>query len=204
MAMMQVVVLASGKGSNLQAIIDAIAVEGLPVKIVGIISDNKSAYALQRGIKHSIPVYFLNPQDASSRTEYDQQLIELCQSLKPDYICLAGYMRLLGRNFVERFGNRIINIHPSLLPAFPGLNAQEQAYSYGVKVTGCTIHFVDQGMDTGPIIAQESVTVSDEDTLERLSQRILEAEHRLYPKVLRLLAENKVQLQGRKVTISCK
>lgn len=198
----RLVVLASGGGSNLQAILDAIAGGALQAEVVGVISDVEHAYALERARHAGIPAYFIDFKDFYDRDEYEHRIIELCNELSPHYICLAGYMRLVGKGLLATYQDRILNIHPSLLPAFPGLAAQKQAFDHGVKVAGCTVHFVDQGMDTGPIIAQQVVPVLEDDDEAALAKRILAAEHQLYPGVLQLLAENRVQLVGRKVHIN--
>ncbi len=198
---MRVVVLASGRGSNLQAIMDAVENNGLDIEIVRVISDNPGAKALERAGEKGIPARVLLAADFSSRQEYDRALAKAVKEAAADYVVLAGFMRLLGEEFIRQFPNRIINIHPSLLPAFPGLNAQKQAVDYGVKVSGCTVHFVDRGMDTGPIIAQKAVPVMENDTEESLAARILEQEHKLYPAVLELLSKGLVEVEGRNVKL---
>jgi len=198
---MRVAVLASGRGSNLQALIDSIERGELPARIVAVVSDKAGARALQRARNHGIKDYFFSPQEYPDRIAYDTALADFLESLGVELICLAGFMRILSGEFVSRFPNRIINIHPSLLPAFPGLNAQKQALEYGVKYSGCTVHFVDAGVDTGPIIDQRVVPVYDDDTVESLSARILEQEHQLYPQVVKWIAEGRVAIRGRKVKI---
>lgn len=198
---MRIAVMASGRGSNLQALIDSMEKGDLCAEIVAVLSNKEDALALQRARKHGIKDYFLPPEKYPNRESYDMALGDILEKINVDLICLAGFMRILSEKFVARFQNQIINIHPSLLPAFPGLNAQKQALDYGVKYTGCTVHFVDAGVDTGPIIAQRVVPVYDNDTVESLSARILEQEHRLYPHVVRLIAQGRVILEGRKVRI---
>jgi phosphoribosylglycinamide formyltransferase-1 len=198
---LRLVVLASGRGSNLQAILDGIAQGALQAAVVAVISDKRDAYALKRAEEAGVTGLFVNPMEVGDKSDYDNKLFSICRELAPDYICLAGYMRLLGQELVTGFKNRIINIHPSLLPAFPGLKAQEQALAYGVKVSGCTVHFVDEGMDTGPIIAQRAVPVLPQDDAASLSQRILQQEHQLYPQVLQLLQQGKISISGRKVIL---
>ncbi|NLO89465.1 MAG: phosphoribosylglycinamide formyltransferase [Clostridia bacterium] len=198
---MRIAVMASGRGSNLQALIDSMERGDLYAEIVAVLSDKKEALALQRARKHGIKDYFLSPEEYPDRESYDMALGDILEKTNVDLICLAGFMRILSKKFVARFQNRIINIHPSLLPAFPGLNAQKQALDYGVKYSGCTVHFVDAGVDTGPIIAQRVVPVYDNDTVESLSSRILEQEHKLYPHVVKLIAQGRVILEGRKVRI---
>lgn len=198
---MRLVVLASGGGSNLQAIIDNIANGILKAEIVAVISDKEDAYALERARKASIPAVFINLKNFDSRNSYDNALADMVLSYQPHYVALAGYMRILTPAFVERFPLNILNIHPSLLPSFPGLHAQQQAWKYGVKISGCTVHFVDSGLDSGPIIAQRTVEAFHNDTEERLSARILEQEHKLYSEVLGWLSEGRVKVEGRKVVI---
>lgn len=198
---MRLVVLASGRGSNLQTILDNIEKGLLNAEIAAVISDNENAYALVRARQARIPAVFINPKKYSSREAYNNELANRVSSYHPNYIVLAGYMRILTPSFVEQFPMRIINIHPSLLPAFPGLHAQRQAWEYGVRVSGCTVHFVDSGLDSGPIIAQRAVPVYPDDTEELLSARILEEEHALYSQVLVWLSEDRVSIEGRKVFI---
>ncbi|MGI6038180.1 MAG: phosphoribosylglycinamide formyltransferase [Limnochordia bacterium] len=194
----QLVVLISGRGSNLQAIIDAVEAGELSARIKAVISDNPHAYGLIRARRAGIPAYAL---DREPRESYNRRLLAQLQELRPNLICLAGYMRLLPPEIIEAFPRRIINIHPSLLPAFPGLNAQRQAWEYGVKVTGATVHFVDEGMDTGPIIIQEAVPVEPGDDVETLTQRILAVEHRIYVQAIKSLLEKGVTIDGRRVVI---
>lgn len=202
---LRLVVLASGRGSNLQAILDMINQGKLQAEVVAVLSDNREAYALARAEQVGVKAIFVNPSDVENKLAYDQKLITICKEFDPDYICLAGYMRLLRKEFIKSFRNRVLNIHPSLLPAFPGLNAQQQAVAYGVKLSGCTVHFVDEGMDTGPIIAQRAVQVLPQDDEDSLAERILQEEHRLYPEVLQLLQEGRVHLkEGRKVYLTIK
>ena len=201
MSKLRLGVLASGRGSNLQSIMDACAAGQLSAEVALVISDQNTAYALERAKSAGIPAVFINPQDYDSRESYDAAMIETLQTHKVELVCLAGYMRLVGRVMLAAYRNRIINIHPALLPAFPGLHAQRQAYEYGVKYSGCTVHIVDEGMDTGPIILQAAVPVLDGDNEDSLSARILEQEHRLYPEALRLYAEGKLMVEGRKVRI---
>ena len=194
-------VLVSGRGSNLQAIIDSIEQKKLlDVRLSIVISDTKDALALKRATKHGIETIFIDPAAYPNKKAYDKALIDKLKETSIDLICLAGYMRILGEEFIQTFSGRIINIHPSLLPAFPGLDAQKQAIEYGVKFSGCTVHFVDVGIDSGPIILQTAIPVYDNDSEESLSKRILEQEHYLYPKAIRPIAENKLILNGRTVT----
>jgi len=193
-------VLVSGRGSNLQAIIDSIDREELDAHLSIVISNTKDAIALKRAEKHGIKTIFIDPSNYLSSKEYDKALILKLKEFPVDLICLAGYMRILGEEVIQTFEKKIINIHPSLLPAFPGMNAQKQAINHGVKFSGCTVHFVDFGVDTGPIILQTVVPVYDNDDEKSLSKRILEQEHYLYPKAIKMIQENKVRLNGRTVT----
>ncbi|HJL73449.1 MAG TPA: phosphoribosylglycinamide formyltransferase [Nitrospinaceae bacterium] len=190
-------VLVSGRGSNLQAIIDSIEQDAPDTQLSIVISNVKDAPALKRAEKHGIETVFLDPAVSPDRKAFDKAVIDKLKERSIDLICLAGYMRILGREFIQTFANRIINIHPSLLPAFPGLDAQKQAIDYGVKFSGCTVHFVDEGIDSGPIIMQTAVPVFDHDDEESLTQRILEQEHILYPKAIKLIAGKKIILGGR-------
>lgn len=198
---LKIAVLASGSGSNLQAIIDEIATGLLPAELCLVISDKPDAYALQRAQKANVPTKILLPQDFASRADYDAQLVQLLQAAKVEVVALAGYMRLVTPTLLNAFPQRVLNIHPALLPSFPGLHAQRQAFEYGVKVAGCTVHFVDEGMDSGPIILQAPVPVLDTDDADSLTARILEQEHIIYPLALRLLAEGKLHIVGRRVQI---
>ena len=198
--MKHIAVLASGNGSNLQAIIDAVESKRLAVP-KWCWSKDKDAYALSRAQKHGIENKFINPKLYASRQEYDHALLACLQEQKIDLVVLAGYMRLLSPEFVTAYRNRIMNIHPALLPAFPGTKGIAGALEYGVKITGCTVHFVDEGMDTGPIILQEAVVVKDDDTVESLRARIQNVEHRLYPKAIDLWVRGKITIQGRRCFI---
>lgn len=192
-------VLVSGRGSNLQAIIDSIEENNLAAEISLILSNVPDAYALQRGKKHGLESIFLDPKSFSSRDDYEKQMIQLLQSKSIDLVCLAGFMRILGKKFIEAFSGKIINIHPSLLPAFPGLNVQEKALKHGVKFSGCTVHFVNEEVDGGAIILQAVVPILDEDDVQSLSSRILEQEHIIYPEAIRLIIEDNIEFSGRRV-----
>ena len=198
---MRVAVLASGRGSNLQALIDKWLEGFLPITFVGVGSDNVNAEALLRAQKVRIPVRVFPPDDYADKKNQEIDILNWLEDLDTELLVLAGYMRVLSKYFISNATYPIINIHPSLLPAFPGLNAQKQALDYGVKVSGCTVHFVDEGMDTGPIILQEAVPVYDGDDVASLSKRILKVEHQLYPEAVRLIALGKVKREGRKVSI---
>ena len=193
-------VLVSGRGSNLQAIIDSIDREELDAHLSIVISNTKDAMALKRAEKHGIKTIFIDPSTYLNGKEYDKALVLKLKEFSIDLICLAGYMRILGEEVIQTFEKKIINIHPSLLPAFPGLNAQKQAINHGVKFSGCTVHFVDSGVDSGPIILQTVVPVYDNDDEKSLSKRILEQEHHLYPKAIKMIQQNKIRLNGRTVT----
>ena len=193
-------VLVSGRGSNLQAIIDSIDREELNAHLAIVISNTKDALALKRAEKHGIKTIFIDPSTYLNSKEYDKALVLKLKEFSIDLICLAGYMCILGEEVIQTFDKKIINMHPSLLPAFSGLNAQKQAINYGVKFSGCTVHFVDSGVDSGPIILQTVVPVYDNDDEKSLSKRILEQEHYLYPKAIKMIQENKIRLSGRTVT----
>jgi phosphoribosylglycinamide formyltransferase-1 len=193
-------VLVSGRGSNLQAIIDSIDREELDAHLSIVISNTKDTMAVKRAEKHGIKTIFIDPSTYLNSKEYDKALVLKLKEFSIDLICLAGYMRILGEEVIQTFEKKIINMHPSLLPAFSGLNAQKQAINYGVKFSGCTVHFVDSGVDSGPIILQTVVPVYDNDDEKSLSKRILEQEHYLYPKAIKMIQENKIRLSGRTVT----
>ena len=193
-------VLVSGRGSNLQAIIDSIDREELDAHLSIVISNTKDTMALKRAEKHGIKTIFIDPSTYLNSKEYDKALVLKLKEFSIDLICLAGYMRILGKEVIQTFEKKIINIHPSLLPAFPGLDAQKQAINHGVKFSGCTVHFVDSGVDSGPIILQTIVPVYDNDDEKSLSKRILEQEHYLYPKAIKMIQEKKISLNGRTVT----
>lgn len=197
---LRIAVLASGRGSNLQAILDA-ARDDFPARVVVVVSDRERAAALERAAGAGVRGVFCNPKDAGDRAAYDTALARLIEASGADLVCLAGFMRILSPSFVRAFAGRILNVHPALLPAFPGLHAQRQALDYGVRISGATVHFVDEGVDTGPIILQSSVPVLDDDTEESLSTRILSEEHRLYPEAIRLFALGRLTVDGRRVRI---
>lgn len=195
-------VLASGRGTNLQSIIDAVESGFLKERIVAVVSDIAAAFALERAKKHGIEAIFIDPKKYPSRAEFDSALLKILKDKSVDLVCLAGFMRVLGAEFVREFKGRIINIHPALLPAFPGLHAQKKALEHGVKFSGCTVHFVDEGVDTGPIIIQAVVPVLDGDSEGTLADRILRLEHKVYPLAIKYIAEAKLRLEGRKVYFS--
>jgi phosphoribosylglycinamide formyltransferase-1 len=194
-------VLASGRGSNFQSIIDSIDSGYLKANIVLLITDNPNAYAIERARKHGIETLILIPKHYASRNEYYKNIVHELKIREVGLVVLAGFMRVVGKPLVDAFRYRIMNIHPALLPSFPGLHGQGQAADYGVKISGCTVHFVDEGVDTGPIIIQAAVPAFFEDTEDVLSARILTMEHRIFPEAIRLFAENRLEVFGRKVKI---
>ena len=196
-----IAVLVSGRGSNLQAIIDSIENGYLKAWICVVISDIADAYALERAKKHGIKAVHIDPKRFGSRDSYEEEVLGVLKDHNTELVLLAGYMKILGKTLLTAFKNRILNIHPALLPAFPGLHAQEQAFGYGVKVAGCTVHFVDEELDGGPIILQKCVEVKENDTAQTLAERILEQEHKIYPEAVKLFVENRLRLEGRKVKI---
>jgi len=198
---LRVGVLASGRGSNLQALLDASARTDYPAEVVVVISDRERAGALDRARADGVEALFVNPKDFSDRESFDLALVRELTARRVGLVCHAGFMRILSVPYVRAFAGRAMNIHPSLLPAFPGLHAQRQALEHGAKVAGATVHFVDEGVDTGPIVLQASVPVQPDDTEESLSARILAEEHRLYPEAVRLFAEARLEVVGRRVII---
>ncbi len=194
-------VLASGRGSNFQSIIDAIEAGYIKAGLRVLITDNPDAFAIERAKKHCIEQLILSPKQFVSKDAYFEKIADELKSRSVGLVVLAGFMRIVGKPLIEAFPNRIMNIHPALLPSFPGLHGQKQASDYAVKISGCTVHFVDEGMDTGPIIIQAAVPVKDDDTEESLSERILKFEHRIYPEAIRLFSEDRLRVVGRKVII---
>jgi len=198
--------LASGRGSNLQAIIDAIEAGQVQAQIVAVISNKKDAVALDRARKHGLPELFVDPKpfagQPDSREAYDRVLLEVLQQQHVELVLLAGYMKIVTAVLVNAFANRMMNIHPSLLPSFPGLDVQKKAIDWGCKLAGCTVHFVTEGVDEGPIIVQAAVPVLDSDTPEALAARILEQEHKIYPQAVQFFAEGRLKLNGRQVQIA--
>lgn len=194
-------VLASGRGSNLQAILDAIAAGRCPARVAVVVSDRKDAPALERARRAGVRVVHLDPRASPDRAAFDDAVARVLDDHGVELVCLAGYMRVLSGELVRRYRHRILNVHPALLPAFPGLHAQRQALEHGVRVAGATVHFVDEGVDTGPIVLQATVPVLDDDTEATLSARILDEEHRLYPEAIRLYAEGRLEIAGRRVSI---
>lgn len=198
---MQLAVLVSGRGSNLKAILDAVTGGALDVSVVGVFSDRQEPPAFQWARRQGIPVNSIIPKQNESRSAYDARLAREMQGLQPDAVALAGFMRVLTPAFLDLFSGRVVNIHPALLPAFRGLDAQARAVAAGVRFSGCTVHFVASGTDTGPIILQSVVPVVQQDTGETLAERILAKEHKTYPAALQLLAEGRLQIQEQRVLI---
>jgi phosphoribosylglycinamide formyltransferase-1 len=196
---MRLAILLSGRGSNFQAIHEAIQRGELPAEIVCVISNRPDAPGIQRARELGYAAYVLDHKTFASRAAHEEAVLGVLDEARPDFIALAGYMRLLGASFIERYRNRIVNIHPSLLPSFPGVDAQAQAVAYGVKVSGCTVHFVDEQLDAGPILVQRTVEVRDDDTGETLAARILVEEHQAYVEALAKLATRGWRVEGRRV-----
>ena len=194
-------VLVSGSGTNLQAIIDRIESGDIRAEIACVISNKADAYAVVRATRHGIPVVVHENSKFPERSSYDAATVDILRNYAVDLVILAGYMRILTDVMVSAFPHAIMNIHPALLPAFPGLHAQQQALDYGVRYSGCTVHFVDQGTDTGPIILQSVVPVEQDDTEETLSSKIQKAEHQTFAQAIKLFVEGKIQVIGRKVRI---
>jgi phosphoribosylglycinamide formyltransferase 1 len=200
-AKLKIGVLASGRGSNFQAIIDAIGEGTLSAQIAVLITDNPESFAIKRAIKHNIEYLVVNPAEFKSRDAFYARISDELIERNAELVVLAGFMRIVGKPLIDAFPNRIMNIHPALLPSFPGLHGQQQAIDYGVKISGCTVHFVDVGMDTGPVIIQAAVPVYHNDTEESLSERILILEHKIYPEAIRLFSEGRLKVDGRTVRI---
>ena len=204
-APLRVAVLASGRGSNLQAIIDGIEANLVQATIVAVISNKKDAVALERARKHGLKDLFVDPKpfagQPDSREAYDRALLAILQQHDVELVLLAGYMKIVTAVLVNAYANRMMNIHPSLLPSFPGLDVQKKAIEWGCKLAGCTVHFVTEGVDEGPIILQAAVPILDDDSPETLAARILVQEHKLYPRAVQLFAEGRLRVEGRRVLI---
>jgi len=202
---LRVAVLASGRGSNLQALIDAIEAKQVNAHIAAVISNKKDALALERARKHRLNDLFVDPKSFAgrpdSREAYDRELLKVLHQHEVELVLLAGYMKILTAVLVNAYANRMMNIHPSLLPAFPGLDVQKKAIDWGCKLAGCTVHFVTEGVDEGPIILQAAVPVLEHDTPEMLAARILDQEHKIYPRAVQLFAEGRLRVDGRRVFI---
>lgn len=202
---LRVAVLASGRGSNLQAVIDTIESGQVPAEVVCVISNKKDAVALERARKHGLKDLFVDPKPFAgrpdSREAYDQALLAILQQHEVELVLLAGYMKIVTAVLVNAYANRMMNIHPSLLPSFPGLDVQKKAIEWGCKLAGCTVHFVTEGVDEGPIIMQAAVPILDDDTPETLAARILVQEHKIYPRAVQLFAEGRLRVDGRRVFV---
>ena len=196
MGKMRVAVFASGSGTNLQAIIDA---DIQTIEIAVVFTNNPDAYAIERAKKHNIQVEIIDHKNYKTREKYEKHIIKVLGPYKLNLIVLAGFMRIFSTVFVRAYKNKIVNIHPALLPSFPGINAGRRALEYGVKYTGVTVHFVDEGVDTGPIILQSVVEIKDEDTEDTLLEKIHEVEHRIYPKAIELISSGEIEVIGRRV-----
>ena len=194
-------VLISGGGTNLQSIIDAVEAKKLDAKLELVLSNKPDAYGLVRARNHGLPVEVLEHKDFASREAYDQAVVDRLRARGVELVALAGFMRLLSPVFVKAYSNRIMNIHPALLPAFPGLHVQKKALEHGVRFSGCTVHFVNEECDEGPIIIQAVVPVYPDDTAETLAARILTQEHRIYPRAIQLYAEGRLHIVGRRVLV---
>jgi phosphoribosylglycinamide formyltransferase-1 len=203
-ARLRLAVLVSGSGSNLQALLDACAAPGYPAEVAVVVSNISTAFALERARKAGVATEVLDHKGFPDRAAFDRALAERVASHRVELVCLAGFMRVLGSAFLGAFPGRVLNIHPALLPSFPGLHAARQALLHGVKIAGCTVHFVDEGTDTGPIVVQAAVPVLPGDDEASLSARILAEEHRIYPLAVRWIAEGAVRLHGRIVTVEAR
>jgi len=199
--MINIGVLVSGSGTNLLAIIEAINAGEIDGVINIVISDKSDAYALKRARFYNIKTNSINPEGFDNREEYDKEIVSILKEKEVDLVVLAGYMKILSPYFINAYKNKIMNIHPALLPSFTGLHVQKRAIDYGVKVSGCTVHFVDEGLDSGPIIMQKAVKVKEDDTEETLVKRILKQEHKIYPRAIQLFAQERLEIIGRKVLI---
>lgn len=202
MTPVRLAVLLSGRGSNFQSIHEAIRERRLPAEIVCVISNRPHAPGLEKALEYGYPAHAIDHNAFRDRAAHEEEVARVLKAAWPDLIVLAGYMRLLTAPFVERFRHRILNIHPSLLPAFPGIDAQRQAFDYGVKVAGCTVHFVDENLDAGPIVAQRTIPVLESDTAASLAERILGEEHRTYVDALIALSTRAWRIEGRRVVLS--
>ncbi len=201
MKSMNIAVLCSGSGTNLQAIIDNIKSGYISAKIALVISDKKKAFALTRAEKYGVKTLVLNPKDYKTREDFDKEIVRNLKKRNVELVVLAGFMRLLSPYFVREYKNRIMNIHPALLPSFKGIHAIKDALDYGVRVTGATVHFVDEHLDSGPIILQKRVDVKSGDTEDTLLERVHKEEHRIYPEAVKLFTEGKLKIKARKVVI---
>ncbi|MEN6472409.1 MAG: phosphoribosylglycinamide formyltransferase [Syntrophaceae bacterium] len=199
--MVRLGVLVSGSGTNLQSILDACAAGGIDARVAVVISNVASAYALNRAHNAGVPTHIVSHKDYPDRDAFDAELVRVLREHKVELVCLAGFMRILTQGFIRAFSGRIMNIHPALLPSFPGLDVRQAAIDHGVRFSGCTVHFVDEGVDTGPIIIQAVVPVYPDDTEESLKDRILKREHQIYPRAIQLYAQGRLSISGRRVLI---
>jgi len=199
---MNIAVLCSGSGTNLQAMIDKVASGYIPAKIALVVSDKADAFALVRAKKAGIETLALDKKNFKSREDFDRKILESLKNKNVGLVVLAGFMRLLSSHFIDEYRNRIINVHPALLPSFKGAHGIKDALAHGVKVTGVTVHFVDENLDNGPVIAQAVVDIKEGDTEESLLERVHKEEHRLYPEAVKLFVEGKLKIDGRKVIIT--
>jgi len=198
---MNIAVLASGRGSNFEAIAKAVLSGKIPAHLSVLIVDRKNIGAIERAEKLGVNYIFVDPYSFPDRETYDSKIVSILKHLNVDLVCLAGYKRVVSPVFVKAFKMKVMNIHPALLPSFPGLKVHEKTVKYGVKITGATVHFVDEGVDTGPIIVQAAVPVSPDDTPETLSEKILSYEHRIYPQAVKWFVEGRIRVEGRKVFV---
>lgn len=198
---MNIAVLCSGSGTNLQAIIDGVKTGYIPAKIALVVSDKKDSFSLERARKAGIETLVLDKKDFKTRDDFDGEIVKNLKKKNVDLVVLAGFMRLLSRYFIREYRNRIMNIHPALLPSFKGTEGIKDALEYGVRVTGPTVHFVDEELDHGPIILQKAVEVKDDDTEKTLLERVHREEHRIYPEAVKLFAEGRLKIDGRRVII---
>ncbi|MCM8773995.1 MAG: phosphoribosylglycinamide formyltransferase [Candidatus Omnitrophica bacterium] len=199
--MINIAVLASGRGTNFEAIVKAIKSNYLKANLKVLITDKKNAYVRIRARMHGVREVFIDPKRFNSPMDFEKEIVKVLKEERVKLVVLAGFMRVLSPYFVNLYKNRILNVHPSLLPAFKGKNAIERAYKYGVKVTGVTVHFVDRKVDNGPIILQESLKIKDDYSLKELEENIHHIEHRLYPKAIKLAIEGRLKIKGRRVTV---
>jgi phosphoribosylglycinamide formyltransferase-1 len=197
----RVAVLLSGRGSNFEAIYRNSQKKDANFEVVAVISDKKDARGLERAKEFGLDAVFISPKKNKPKAAYEQKILDVLDEHNVELVCLAGYMRIVGETLLNAYSGRIMNIHPALLPSFPGLHGQKQALDYGVKISGCTVHFVDPGVDTGPVILQKAVPVLENDSEDTLSQRILAEEHKLFSAAITLFFEKKLKIQGRKVII---
>jgi phosphoribosylglycinamide formyltransferase 1 len=200
----RIAVLISGSGTNLQSIIDRSESGDLPTEVACVLSDKEKAFGLERARKHGIPAYFVDPKAYARREDHEEAVMKLLAGHGVELVVLAGYMRLLTPHILGSYRNRIINIHPALLPSFPGTDGYGDAWRYGVKVSGCTVHFVDEGCDTGPIILQGVNPIEEDDTFESFRERGLKLEHKVFPEAIKLYCEGRLRIEGRKVRILTK